>query len=66
MRALEKQANGRVVPDLAREMYVAEVVKFGRLRPDSGTAEKHWTTLRTWVSGPTGAAPGDVRPGDDS
>ncbi len=65
MQKLEKRANGRAVPDLSREMYLAETVKFGRLRPDPATAKKHWTTLRTWVSGSAEAGSGDD-PGDDS
>jgi len=49
MSRLEVWTNGS-----ARELYAsmdaAEVVKFGRLRPDVSTAEGHWRDLRSWVS----------------
>ena len=45
-------------PELFSEMHVAEVVKFGRLRPNADTAEEHWSTLREWVEESVGP---DVR-----
>ena len=50
MRRLETHTNGSA-PDLYSSMQAAEIVKFGRLRPDSGAAEGHWTALRDWVQG---------------
>ena len=48
MSRLEKQTNGSA-PDLYASMQVAEIVKFGRLRPDASTAEGHWRALKSWV-----------------
>jgi hypothetical protein len=35
---------------LPTELASAEVVKFGRLRPDADTAERHGRVLRDWIS----------------
>ncbi len=34
---------------VAREIAVAEEVKFGGVRPDPHTAEEHWRAVRAWV-----------------
>lgn len=34
---------------IAREIAVAEEVKFGGVRPDPDTAGEHWRAVRTWV-----------------
>ena len=48
MSKLEAWTNGSA-PELYASMHAAEVVKFGRLRPDASTAEGHWRDLRSWV-----------------
>ncbi len=48
MGKLEAWTNGSA-PDLFASMNTAEVVKFGRLRPDAATAEGHWRDLKSWV-----------------
>lgn len=48
MGRLEASTNGSAL-DLYASMRTAEIVKFGRLRPDASTAEGHWRDLRTWV-----------------
>ena len=48
MCRLEAWTNGSA-PDLYTSMHTAEVVKFGRLRPDAGTAAGHWKDLKNWV-----------------
>ena len=48
MSRLEAWTNGSA-PELYASMHTAEVVKFGRLRPDAATAEGHWRDLRSWV-----------------
>ena len=60
MGHLEERANGNTAPALLAEMHVAEVVKFGRLRPDSRAAETHWNALRGWVAGGPDVGSGDV------
>ena len=60
MGSLEERANGKSAPALLEAMHVAEVVKFGRLRPDSRAAEAHWKALRGWVAGGAHAGSGDV------
>lgn len=46
---LEAQINGRASRGLRAAMWIAEIVKFGCLRPDRVAAEKHWRALRDWV-----------------
>lgn len=48
--ALEGRSNGTAAPDLRREMGVAEIVKFGRVRPDAREAEGHRQVLRAWIA----------------
>ncbi len=48
MSRLETRTNGSA-PELFASMHTAEVVKFGRLRPDASIAEGHWRDLRSWV-----------------
>ena len=48
MSRLEEWTNGSA-PELYASMHAAEVVKFGRLRPDASTAEGHWRDMRSWV-----------------
>lgn len=48
MSRLEAWTNGSA-QDLYASMHTAEIVKFGRLRPDASTAEGHWRDLRSWV-----------------
>ena len=48
MSRLRACTNGSV-RDLFASMHTAEIVKFGRLRPDASTAEGHWRDLRIWV-----------------
>jgi hypothetical protein len=48
MSRLEAWTNGSAL-ELYASMHTAEVVKFGRLRPDASTAEGHWRDLRNWV-----------------
>jgi hypothetical protein len=52
MRGLEGRttANPDSVDPLVRQMAVAEVVKFGRLRPGPDDALGHCRTLRSWVA----------------
>ena len=58
MRDLERRANGDGSPELHREMRIAEVVKFGRLRPGAPEADRHLSILRAWVAGtPPGVEP---------
>jgi hypothetical protein len=47
---LEGRTNGRHGQALFREMGTAEVVKFGRARPDAGEADGHIRSLRDWVA----------------
>jgi hypothetical protein len=49
MDELKQERNGGAAPDLLSAMKSAEVVKFGRLRPDREAAELHWGALREWV-----------------
>ncbi len=49
MARLEAQINGRASRDLRTAMRIAEIVKFGCLRPDGVAAEEHWRALRDWV-----------------
>ncbi|MEQ1856341.1 MAG: hypothetical protein ABL963_07720 [Longimicrobiales bacterium] len=49
MGRLDETAGGPEKAPLVREMDVAEVVKFGRLRPEADAAEEHLRSLRTWV-----------------
>ena len=37
------------IGSLPDRMAAAEVVKFGRLRPEAAAAERHWRVLRDWV-----------------
>lgn len=60
MRRLEARTNGSA-PELFASMRAAEVVKFGRLRPDASTAEGHWRALKTWVHR-SGAEPSSQDP----
>lgn len=48
MQRLQVRSRGAAA-QLGPEMLGAEVVKFGRLRPDAPAAELHWRTLRGWV-----------------
>jgi len=54
MRRLRARSGDAVAGALPEAMRQAEVVKFGRLRPGSDDAERHWHVLREWVraSGP--------------
>jgi len=45
---LRTGVNGSSV-NLYGSMDMAEVVKFGRLRPDTDSAERDWRVLRNWV-----------------
>ena len=47
---LEGRTNGRRGNALFREMGTAEIVKFGRARPDAGEAETHIRSLREWIA----------------
>jgi hypothetical protein len=49
MREIQARSNGVRVEGLAAELSCAEVVKFGRLRPEAGVAEAHWRAVRKWV-----------------
>jgi hypothetical protein len=49
LQRLEARGNGVRVEGLAVEMRCAEVVKFGRLRPETDAAEAHWRAIRKWV-----------------
>jgi hypothetical protein len=49
MRGLSGREHGEEVAGLFRQMDVAEVVKFGPLRPDAEAARAHVGTLRAWV-----------------
>lgn len=49
MRELQARSEGLCVEGLAAEMSCAEVVKFGRLRPEADAAEAHWRAVRKWV-----------------
>jgi hypothetical protein len=62
MSSLARRQHGEAEPALLSEMGTAEVVKFGRLRPDGTRARSHWSTLRGWVAGsgrPRGKADDD-------
>tara|TARA_B100000029_G_scaffold83979_1_gene74757 strand:+ start:2780 stop:3811 length:1032 start_codon:yes stop_codon:yes gene_type:complete len=48
MVQLRRGINGSAV-NLYGSMDMAEVVKFGRLRPDADAAERDWRVLRNWV-----------------
>ena len=48
MVQLRRGVNGSSV-NLYGSMDMAEVVKFGRLRPDADSAERDWRVLRNWV-----------------
>jgi hypothetical protein len=48
MLQLGRRVNGSSL-NLYGSMDVAEVVKFGRLRPDADSAESDWRALRNWV-----------------
>ena len=48
MLQLGRGVNGSFL-NLYGSMDVAEVVKFGRLRPDADSAESDWRALRNWV-----------------
>jgi hypothetical protein len=50
MDRLEAQQDPGAVRGLTDDMHVAEVVKFGRLRPDVESAERHCRGLRAWVA----------------
>ena len=56
MQRLQAGSGVRASGDLADQMRLAEVVKFGRLRPDAVSAEKHWGILRSWIAGSGGRA----------
>jgi hypothetical protein len=47
---LRGRTNGSHGSALFREMGTAEVVKFGRARPDAVEAEKHIRSLREWIA----------------
>ena len=49
MGRLHKRWGEEAVAGLPIELGAAEVVKFGRLRPDHTAAERHWQALRDWV-----------------
>jgi len=49
MRGLQARNEGSSLEGLAAEMSCAEVVKFGRLRPEAAAAEAHWRAVRKWV-----------------
>jgi hypothetical protein len=49
MQALRARGDSSRVDGLASQMRGAEVMKFGRLRPEAGAAEAHWRALREWV-----------------
>jgi len=49
MRALGIRRSDERVEALSAEMRGAEVVKFGRLRPEVAAAEAHWRAVRRWV-----------------
>jgi hypothetical protein len=53
-RRLQERANERDRSILFGEMRTAEVVKFGRLRPEGEEADTHLRSLRTWVDGSSG------------
>jgi hypothetical protein len=50
MERLRARSGDNAVGPLPTEMELAEVVKFGRLRPDAATAERHWAVLHDWVA----------------
>jgi hypothetical protein len=54
MRRLGAESGSNAVSGLATEMGLAEVMKFGRLRPDADTSERHWRALRDWVAASEG------------
>lgn len=56
MRSLAARFGGNGVPEIADVLWMAEVVKFGRLRPDETEAERDWRSMRDWVHGFTRAA----------
>jgi hypothetical protein len=49
MRRLRARSGAEAASGLPGEMGMAEVVKFGRLRPEPSIAESHWRVLRGWV-----------------
>ncbi len=49
MRSLAGRFAGSGVPEIADVLWMAEVVKFGRLRPDELEAERDWRSMREWV-----------------
>lgn len=50
MRGLEARTERDALRAVLGEMSLAEVVKFGRLRPESDAALEHCRTLRAWVA----------------
>lgn len=58
MTVLDRHAHGGSVHTLVAEMDAAEVVKFGRWRPEPPTAEAHLRALRHWVAESGGSAAG--------
>ena len=49
MGRLHERWGKEAAAGLPIELGAAEVVKFGRLRPDHTAAERHWRALRDWV-----------------
>jgi hypothetical protein len=49
MERLRTRWGDEAAADLPAELGTAEVVKFGRLRPETADAERHWRALREWV-----------------
>jgi hypothetical protein len=54
MGRLRSRAGDGASGDLPAQMGTAEVVKFGRLRPDAYAAERHCRALRDWIEAPGG------------
>lgn len=50
MRGLATRTERDALRAVLDEMSLAEVVKFGRLRPQTDTALEHCRTLRAWVA----------------
>jgi len=49
MARLRARCGEEAAGALPGQLGTAEVVKFGRLRPDTDAAERHWRQLRDWV-----------------
>jgi len=51
VRELQARGDDVRTEDLATQLTYAEIVKFGRLRPEARAAMAHWRAVREWVEG---------------